>query len=260
MRIVINEKLTKRNRRIATYLFLATFVVLIGGFVFINYSVFTDSAPTGMIVLLQALILPIAFVLTIASVRMTNLWARRPYPEEAFKGNIKGMSKKSVMYHYYHLPARHVLIAPQGIFAVITRWHGGKFTVKGDKWKTHKSAIARFFSMMRMDGIGDPNDEAKQAAAHVKKLLASIAPNVDVQPLIILTDPSVQVTIEDSSIPILFIDDKQEPNLTDYLRDLNRQQKENPQKKVVLPLTDAQLKEFEIKTTGKFQEDTEESE
>jgi hypothetical protein len=76
MRVVMNKKLAERNRRIATYFFLATLVLLIGGFIFVNYSLFTGEIATTLITLLQCLILPVAFLLTIFSVRMTNIWAR----------------------------------------------------------------------------------------------------------------------------------------------------------------------------------------
>ena len=125
MRVVINTKLAERLRQIATYLFLGTMVVLVGGFIFVNYSLFTGNLPGPLIVLLQLLLIPVAFILTIVSVRLTNTWARRPYPEDVLKEALKGVSKKSIIYHYYHFPAAHVLIAPQGVFAITTRWHNG---------------------------------------------------------------------------------------------------------------------------------------
>ena len=40
MEIFTNTKLVKRNQQIATWLFLGTLAILIGGFIFINYSFF----------------------------------------------------------------------------------------------------------------------------------------------------------------------------------------------------------------------------
>ncbi|MGB1288493.1 MAG: hypothetical protein ACPG7F_18305, partial [Aggregatilineales bacterium] len=139
MRVVTNRKLVKRNRQLATYLFLGTFVALVGGFIFINISFFNEdiAADDASLLLLQSLILPVAFILTLFSVRMTNLWARQPYPEKAIEEGLKGLSKKSILYNYYHIPARHVLICPQGVFAIVTRWHNGSYTAEGTKWKSH---------------------------------------------------------------------------------------------------------------------------
>ncbi|MEL6527748.1 MAG: hypothetical protein AAFQ07_18775, partial [Chloroflexota bacterium] len=146
MRIVTNRKLVNRNRSIATWLFLGTLGLLIGGFVFINYTFFTGEGPADWVFLLQALAIPVAFVLTIFSVRMTNNWAREPHPEKALPDGLKSVSKKSILYNYFHFPARHVLIAPQGVYAIVTRWHDDEFTVDGDEWKTHKGSISRFLS------------------------------------------------------------------------------------------------------------------
>lgn len=252
MRIVTNNKLVKRNRQIATYLFLATLALLIGGFVFINYSVFTgDEAPGGWLIILQAAMLPVAFVLTLFSVRMTNLWARQPYPDEAIAEGLKGLSKKSILYNYYHIPARHILIAPQGVFAIVTRWHEGQYTNEGNRWKTHKSTFSRFFSAMRMDGVGEPTLDAQRAAEHTKKLLADIAPDVEVIPIIVFVSPKAELEITEPEVPVFYVDDKREPNITEYMRTLNREQRDDIQKKVKLPLTDEQIADFEAATLPK---------
>ncbi|MEO0599137.1 MAG: nuclease-related domain-containing protein, partial [Chloroflexota bacterium] len=205
--------------------------------------------PADWVFLLQALAIPVAFVLTIFSVRMTNNWAREPHPEKALPDGLKSVSKKSILYNYFHFPARHVLIAPQGVYAIVTRWHDDEFTVDGDEWKTHKSSISRFLSGMRMDGVGDPVRDAKRAAQHVSKAIADIAPDVEVQPLVVFVSPKVEITFEgESSVPILFADEKKSPNLNDYMRDLNRAQKDNIQQRVTLPMTDEQIEAFESAT------------
>ena len=231
MRVVTNKKRVKRNRRTATYLFIATMVILVGSFIFVNVSLFTGQQPNMLMFLLQALSLPVAFVMTLLSIRMTNQWARRPFPEETLEENMKGISKRSVLYNYYHDPARHVLIAPQGVFAIVTRWHEDHFSVEGDEWTTHKSAISKLFSSMRMDGVGNPTRDAEKAADHLRELLSDIAPDVDVKPLVVFTSPNVELDITEPDVPVLYADDKQEPNLTDYM-------------------TEEQINQFEEQTVG----------
>ena len=145
MRVVTNKKLARRNRQLTSYLFFGTFGALILGFIFINSSLVTGEAPDTLIILLQATVLPIAFILTIVSVRMTNLWARTPRPEDAIEEGLKGLSNKSVLYNYYHFPARHVLICPQGVFAIATRWHDQKFIIKDGKFSSRRNVISKFF-------------------------------------------------------------------------------------------------------------------
>lgn len=249
MRIVTNNKLVKRNRQIATWLFLGTLAVLVGGFILINYSFFTGNTPADWILLGQVVALPIVFILTVYSVRMTNLWAREPYPHDAIEAGLKGVSKRSIIYNYYHAPARHILIAPQGVFAIATRWHDGTYTVEGDKWQSQKGAMSRFFSAMRMDGVGTPVAEAQRAAEHVQSLLSEIAPDVDVKPLVVFISDEVELNIEETpSIDVLYTNEKKAPNLSEYMREINRQIKDNPQQKAVLPLTQEQIDAFEAKT------------
>src|SRR5690554_5817915 len=143
MRVETNQKLVRRNRRIAQYLFFFSLAVLIGAFIVANAQMFSGSLPDPdtlegtLALVLPTLVLPIGVLASLFSVRMTNLWIRQPRPESAIREGLKGLSNKSVLYNYYHLPARHVLICPQGVFAITTRFQEGRYTVTGDKWITH---------------------------------------------------------------------------------------------------------------------------
>lgn len=258
MRIETNTKLAKRNRQLATYLFLGTFGLLIAGFLGVNLVLFNPEAgiPETLLFGLQITILPIFFIVTVISVRMTNLWVRKPYPEIVISEGLKGLSNKSVLYSYYHFPARHVLICPQGVFAIVTRWHDGEYTVQGDQWRTHRSAIGRVLSLFRFDGVGNPTVDALRARNHLKKLLQPIAPEVEVEPLIVFVDPRARLHIENPLVPVVHADSKLKPNLRDFLRDKQREVSEPSTQtgkkknapKAVLPLTDEQIHQFEKAT------------
>lgn len=249
MRIETNTRLVKRNRKVATYLFFATLLVLIGSFVLINVPLFMEEMPLplSLLVLVQTLSLPLALVMTLLSVRYTNLWARVPRPEKAIPENLKGMSKNSVLYNYFHFPARHVLIAPQGVYAIVTRWHTGKYAVEGEQWRSKQGALSRLLSGLRWDGLGDPTRDAKLAMLYVKKQLEDIAPEVEVKPLIVFVDPKVDVEMDEPAVPVVYADTKRKPSLTGYLQEEKRREQAGN----ALPLTDAQLKAFEAKTLPK---------
>lgn len=259
MRIETNTKLAKRNRQLATYLFLGTFGMLIAGFLGINFVLFNPDSgiPESALLGLQITILPLFFIFTVISVRMTNLWVRKPYPEIAINEGLKGLSNKSILYHYYHFPARHVLICPQGVFAIVTRWHDGEYTVRGERWSTHRSAIGRLLSIFRFDGVGNPTVDAIRARNHLQKLLQPIAPEVNVEPLIVFVDPRARLHIENPFVPVVYADSKLKPSLRDFIRDLQRdtaeltatqggKKKNTP--KAALPLSDEQIRQFEQAT------------
>jgi nuclease-like protein len=229
MRVETNENLVKRNRRIANFLFFFSMALLIGGFVVANSQLVT-SKDSSLPLLLSWLVLPIGFISTMVSVRMTNQWVRRPHPEDAIQEGLKGVSKRSVLYNYYHTPARHILITPQGVYAFTTRFQDGNYVVDGDRWQSRAGAFGVINRFFRQDGIGNPTAEAQQAATHVKKLLESAIPDIEVQPVVIFVDPRARLELKNPSVPVLYADSRKEPNLRDYMRDMaqQRQQQETP--------------------------------
>jgi hypothetical protein len=226
MRIETNYGLVRRNKRITQYLFYFSLGVLAVGLVLgFRAPERSDDPNLAAGLVLQTLVLPVAIASSLISVRMTNQWLRQPRPEIAIKEALKGLNKKSVLYNYYHLPARHVLICPQGVFAIVTRFQDGRFVVRGDKWE--RTGGFPLFHLLRGDNIGNPNEDAQRAAAHVKQLLAPIAADLDVQPLIVFVAPRAYLEVSDPIVPVLHTDDKHEPNLKNYMRQLAQQQKQN---------------------------------
>jgi len=225
MRIETNNELVKRNRRTANILFFFSMGILIAGFLVANLQLTAKDGITLFIsVVAPWIVLPLGFISTLISVRMTNLWVRQPRPEKAIPAGLKGLSKRSVLYSYYHFPARHVLVAPQGVFAIVTRYQDGIYKVDGDKWQSPGgpfAAIGRFF---RRDAIGNPTEDANKAAAYVKGLLEKTLPNVEVQPMIIFVDPKARLEINNPTMPVLYSDENKEPNLRDFMRQLAQKQ------------------------------------
>lgn len=241
MRVETNEKLLRRNRKVAQYMFFASFGVPIIGLFLINQQAATPTSQSLIIgFVVPLLVLPAAYIITMLSVRMANLWVRVPRPEVVIPEGLKGVSSKSVLYNYFHLPARHVLITPQGVFAMVTRFQEGQFAVDGDKWMTRKSALGRIFGVFRMDGIGNPTEDAQRAALRVKKLLEPIAPDVPVQPVIVFVDSRAQVTIDKSDVPVVYANSKRDPSLKDYIRGLAKEKSAS--------LTPEQIEAFEEAT------------
>ena len=252
MRVVTNKKLARRNRKITNYLFFGTFGALILGFVVINASLFTNETPNTLTLIAQSAVLPVAFILTIVSVRMTNLWARVPRPEKAIEDGLKGLSNKSILYNYYHFPVRHVLICPQGVFAIVTRWHDQQFSLRDGKFRSKRNMISKLFSLIRFDGIGKPFRDAELARAHIQSAIDDVADDVEVQSLIVFVDPSATVEIEtEPEFPVLYADPKRSPNLKDFMRDAKRLLSDSAgeaKNASLMPLSDEQIQDFEDAT------------
>lgn len=244
MRVETNLRVIKRNRQIAQYTFFVSLAIWLASLIITFIPLFSGSGSTqaSWIELAATAVLPFALALALFAVHMTNLWIREPRPEQAIRDGLKGISGKSVLYHYYHTPAKHVLIAPQGIFVMIVRWQNGSITVKNGKWRIERSLLASFASLFRLEGLGDPNQEAQRAVDYVQRILQPIAPDAPIYPLIILTDPRTQITFEEESpIPVLYADEKQKNNLKSFMRN-------HPNKQGDLPISAEQLKAFEEAT------------
>ena len=252
MRIVTNKKLSRRNRKLTNYLFFGTFGALILSFFIINASLFTDDIPDTLALIVQSSMLPVAFILTILSVRMTNLWARAPRPEDAIEAGLKGMSNKSVLYNYHHFPARHALICPQGVYAIVTRWHDQEFTLRDGKFRSHRGLFSKFFSLFRMDGVGKPFRDAEFARRHLQREIDAVADDVEVQPLLVFVDPKAELHLEEGGgCPVLYAEPRRSPNLKDFMRDRKRELTANEagaKNANLMPLTDDQIDAFEKAT------------
>jgi hypothetical protein len=226
MRVITNTKLAKRNRQWAQYLFFASFGLLILGLFVTNRQLAPQESMNVLLdVILPTAVLPVAFVMTIISVRMTNLWSRMPRPEAAIEEGLKGIPPKTTLFSYYHFPARHVLICPAGVFAIVTRFQDGMHSCVGDKWRTERSFLGRLASFFRFDSIGNPTVDALNAASHVKAIFQSAGMDVDVKPLVLFVDPRVRLEVTDPLVAVCHASPKHELSLKSYLYELGKDKK-----------------------------------
>ncbi len=221
MRVVINQRLVRRSRRIAQYSFFVTLAILVAGLFVTNA---TPATNNPLLLLAPLIVLPIAMAATVYSVRMANLWLREPRTEDVLQRGLKGISNRSVLYHYA-LPARHVLVAPQGVFTFTVRPQDGRFRVDGTNWTREGGAFSKFMRFFRQDNVGNPHRDALRDAAAIQQLVDQVAPEsgVTVQPVIVFTSPQAEVEVSESPIPVVHADTKKRPSLKTYLRDVKKE-------------------------------------
>jgi hypothetical protein len=228
MRIVTNQKLVQQNRKWAQYLFFFSFALLIVGLLVSNRPLATETATWSDVlinVVLPIMVLPVAFIATMLSVRMTNLWARHPRPDEALRDGLKGLNPKSVLYSYYHFPSRHVLITPQAVYAIVTRFQDGNIVNSGKNWKQKRSGLRQLLGVFRFDGLGDPAGEAEKAVNRVQSIFESIGVDVEVIPLIAFVDPRVQVEVENPAVQVVHASPKHPLSIKDFVLKVGKDRK-----------------------------------
>ena len=218
MRVVINQGRISRNRQIAQILFFVSLAVLIGGLIFTNTIGTTTS---GLLVLVPLLVMPLGLTTTIISVRLTNEFVRLPHPDEAIDEGLDGIDPRSVVYHYV-LPLKHVLIAPQGIYSLTTRFQETRYTIEGDKWLNWKARgpFAPIFLFLRQEALGDPFKEATRDAETIQAMVDKALPGVDikVQPVVVFTSPKATLEVNNPALPVVYADRKKKPSLKGLLR------------------------------------------
>jgi hypothetical protein len=241
MRVETNQSLIQRNRRLAQIMFFVSLGLLSLGFIVTNSRLLFPSLSVDALLIVEfvlpILVLPLAFLSTLFSVRLTNLWVRLPRPDAVIPENLKGLGSGSVLYNYYHFPARHVLICPNGVFALVTRFQRGSYTVEGDKWRSQRGIFDSIFGFFRMDRLGNPSRDAEDAADAVQALIDQVAPEskITVKPVVVFVDPRVQLTVNNPTISVVHAQTNLKPSLKDYVKSQPKTQM----------LTPAQIRAFE---------------
>jgi hypothetical protein len=232
MRVVINEPKLKRNKMLAQVLFFVSLGVLFIGLV-LNASL----ALSPFFWAVPCVILPLGLLATVTSVRLTNEYIRQPHPEAALQAGLKNINRRSVLYHYLP-PAPHILVAPTGVYVLHTLFHSRNFTVNGEQWidAKAKGLLAPFFLFLRQEAIGKPFKDVGLVAANVQALVDKSLPDakLEVQPVVVMIGPRVEVTTHDPQFPVVYSDPRRRPHLKGLLR-------EDKRRTDVVVLTEAQI-------------------
>ncbi len=132
----------------------------------------------------------------------------KPRPDEILATALKGLDHKHVLFNYVDgLPGSHLLLSPLGIFFIELRIHDGQIAVEGDRWHRKWSLSSTFRSLVQ-GRLGNPTKDATRGVANVKKYLddnlgPELIETVPVEAVIVLTDPMVELTTTDPTVPVL---------------------------------------------------------
>jgi hypothetical protein len=94
----------------------------------------------------------------------------------------------------------HVLVGPNGIWAIEAKHHVGMVQCVGDAWGY---ARLRRGGVPQPGHIGNPSQQAQRAANALERYLQRRGVDQLVQPLVVFTHPQVELTIEQPTVPIV---------------------------------------------------------
>ncbi len=225
MKIIRNEKLIKRNGKIANYAMIAALAALGGG-------MYLSLTRQDLVVFMVAALV-LGFILTQVSTYMMNKFGPSPRPDERLDAALKGLPNEFTIYHYT-APASHLLVGPAGVWVLEPYHVVGRVTFTKNRWRNAGGGFFQsYLRFLGMGGLGRPDIEAEGDIEAVRKYLSrqmeeSELPEID--PLLVFTNERVELDAKEAPVPAM---------LSKQIKDFMRQK---AKEKKFPPLKLAQLK------------------
>lgn len=198
MKVIKNEKLIRRNGRIAQWTSLGALGVL-GLAVYLQFQ-----GPKLLVYSIGALIL--GFAMTQIGMFFSNRWGRSPRPDEQLDAGLKGLPGETTIYHYLS-PAAHLLVGPMGIWILMPYHQHGTVSYERGRWRLRGGGFMQaYMTIFGQEGLGRPDVEAAAQIDGVKKYLArniepSAIPRIDA--VLVFTANNVVIDATDAPLPAL---------------------------------------------------------
>ena len=197
MNIETNEKMIRRNARIAQIASLSGLVILIGGMVI--------SFTNQELISISFVALLVGFILSQVGIYFTNRWGRRPRPDELLDKALKGLDNKYAIYHY-NTPVSHLLVGPAGLWILVTRNQRGTITFSNGRWRQKGGGFLQtYLKLFAQEGIGRPELEISNDIEKIKNYLREQLTEGEVPTIgaaLIFTNDEVDIQIEDEDNPL----------------------------------------------------------
>lgn len=193
MKIITNNTLIKRNRRIAQTCSFGGLIILIGGMIL------SFRNPQQVSFSLGALI--IGFILSQIGIYFTNRWGRSPRPDEYLNQALKGLDSKYSLFHY-QTPVSHLLVGPAGVWVILPRQQRG--TITYTKGRYHQKGGNLYLKLFAQEGLGRPELELGYEVEKIQKYLRQHLSEDKIPPIqaaLVFTNDRAELNIDDSEKP-----------------------------------------------------------
>ena len=208
MNIISNDKLIRRNGRIAQITGLGGLAVLLIGM----YVLFTR--PNEFSIIWATVVA--GFILSQVGIYFTNRWARVPRPDQHLITALKGLDGNYSIYHY-RTPTAHLLIGPAGLWVLLPRYQRGTISYENGKYRQKGGGLMLgYLKIFGQEGIGRLDLEAGAEIESITKFLKKKMPDKElppVQAVLVFTDERVEIDADAAPIPTL-----QSKKLKEFIR------------------------------------------
>ncbi|MCL4560107.1 MAG: NERD domain-containing protein [Chloroflexi bacterium] len=196
MKIVTNEKLIQRNRRIGQVATVASLLVLAGG-LYLSFKPSAESVSISFAALL------VGFLLSQVGIFFGNRWGRQPRPDQLLSASLKGLEEKYTLYNYT-TPVSHLLLGPAGIWILLPYHQSGKITYDKGRWRQKGGNL--YLKFFAQEGIGRPDLEVKSGVEDLKRYLEKSFPEVEFPPIqaaLVFTNEKTDIEVENAPVPAI---------------------------------------------------------
>ncbi|PKN93969.1 MAG: hypothetical protein CVU44_06085 [Chloroflexi bacterium HGW-Chloroflexi-6] len=198
MKLVLDEKIIKRNTAIGRYSSLVALLIL-GGGMYVTFA-FPEQVTLSFGALL------VGFLLSQFGIYFGNRWGRRPRTDERLTAGLKGLTKDYSLYHYAS-PVSHLLVGPAGVWIIEPYYQRGTITYEKGRWRQKGGGfLLSYLKIFAQEGLGRPDIEIESDTESLKKFLTKQLGEGQVPPIntvLVFTDERAELKADDAPRPTL---------------------------------------------------------
>lgn len=195
MKIITNNKIIQRNRKIGSISTITGFLLLAGG-LYISLS-----KPELLIWSYSALIG--GFIASQVGIRYSTHFGRSPRTDELLSLALKGLDNKYSLYNY-STAVSHLLIGPAGIWILIPYLQGGTITYDRKKKRWRQVGGNLYMKIFGQENLGRPDRDINTNVEDLNQFLKKVQNEETIPPLnIALVFLNEKASIQAQDAPVV---------------------------------------------------------
>ncbi|HEY60945.1 MAG TPA: hypothetical protein G4N92_09745 [Anaerolineae bacterium] len=224
MKIITNEKLISRNKKLSQYALYGALAVLLLGFILTFNNPDTSEIGWAYLILIPG------YILVQVSIHLGNKWGRSPRPDEIVSQSFKGLDDRYSLYHYT-TGVPHLLIGPAGIWIIKPYHQSGQISYDSQKKKYQQKGGANIFTkLFSQEGIGDIEHDSRLLRKKLQKYFSKLSIQNYAEPKTVNVFYSEKVDVKANNAPELTLNANK---LKNYIR---KYSKSNPAEQEMIDL------------------------
>ena len=200
MKIIRNDKIIKRNNRIAG-------IGILGGLAAVIASI-VISFQFQQYIAWSYGILFVGFIFLQFGLYFMNRYGRKPRPDEALDTGLKGLDDRYTIYHF-NSPVPHLLVGPVGIWNLMPYFQNGTIVFEKNRYKLKSGGfIAGYMRIFGQENIGRPDLDSVAESDAMTKFFKKYLPDMEIPEInsvIVMTSDTADIQVTESPIPVVHV-------------------------------------------------------